>query len=237
LKTKTIIDTTQTNATLTVLDDDSDVDIEILKNVSPQEASIGDPVTFQIIPTNFGPTEATVIEILDVFPNGMNFVSALASEGIFDNSTFIWSIDMLSSNQSETLTLVTQIASSTVLLNVALLSSLNEPDRDPTNNMDEAEVVVDNCFYITNGLSPNNDGFNDTFYIECIEKFPGNNLKIYSRYGVQIYESDNYQNNWDGKANRGIPNTSKVLPVGTYFYILDLNTKDEPLVGWLYLNY
>ncbi|MFT5626976.1 MAG: gliding motility-associated-like protein/uncharacterized repeat protein (TIGR01451 family) [Dokdonia sp.] len=231
------IDTSQTNATLTVLDDDSDVDIEILKNVSPQEASIGDQVTFQIIATNLGTTEAIAIEVLELFPNGMNFVSASASEGIFDNSTFIWSIDMLSSNQSETLTLVAQIASSTALLNVALLSSLNEPDRDPTNNMDEAEVIVDNCFYITNGLSPNNDGLNDTFYIECIEEFPNNNLKIYNRYGLQIYESNNYQNDWDGRPNMGIPSTSEILPVGTYYYIIDLNTGEKPLIGWLYLNY
>lgn len=231
------IDTSQTNATLTVLDDGSDVDIEILKNVFPQEASIGDQVTFQITATNIGTTQATNIEILDMFPNGMNFVSASASEGIFDNSTFIWAIDALSSNQSATLTIVAQVTSSTELLNVASLSSLNEPDRDATNNMDDAEVTVDNCFYITDGLSPNNDGLNDTFYIECIEEFPDNNLKIYNRYGVQIYESNNYLNDWDGKPNMGIPSTSEKLPVGTYFYILDLNTGQKPLIGWLYLNY
>ncbi|MFD2915264.1 DUF7933 domain-containing protein [Psychroserpens luteus] len=231
------IDTSQTNATLTVLDDGSDVDIEILKNVFPQEASIGDQVTFQITATNIGTTQATNIEILDMFPNGMNFVSASASEGIFDNSTFIWTIDALSSNQSETLTIVAQVTSSTELLNVASLSSLNEPDRDATNNMDDAEVTVDNCFYITDGLSPNNDGLNDTFYIECIEEFPDNKLKIYNRYGVQIYESNNYLNDWDGKPNMGIPSTSEKLPVGTYFYILDLNTGQKPLIGWLYLNY
>ena len=231
------IDTSQTNATLTVLDDGSDVDIEILKNVFPQEASIGDQVTFQITATNIGTTQATSIEILDMFPNGMNFVSASASEGIFDNSTFIWTIDALSSNQSEILTIVAQVTSSTELLNVASLSSLNEPDRDATNNMDDAEVTVDNCFYITDGLSPNNDGLNDTFYIECIEEFPDNKLKIYNRYGVQIYESNNYLNDWDGKPNMGIPSTSEKLPVGTYFYILDLNTGQKPLIGWLYLNY
>nr|WP_321228758.1 gliding motility-associated C-terminal domain-containing protein [uncultured Psychroserpens sp.] len=231
------IDTSQTNATLTVLDDGSDVDIEILKNVFPQEASIGDQVTFQITATNIGTTQATNIEILDMFPNGMNFVSASASEGIFDNSTFIWTIDALSSNQSEILTIVAQVTSSTELLNIASLSFLNEPDRDATNNMDDAEVTVDNCFYITDGLSPNNDGLNDTFYIECIEEFPDNKLKIYNRYGVQIYESNNYLNDWDGKPNMGIPSTSEKLPVGTYFYILDLNTGQKPLIGWLYLNY
>jgi uncharacterized repeat protein (TIGR01451 family)/gliding motility-associated-like protein len=231
------IDTSQTNATLTVLDDASNVDIEILKSVSPQEVSIGDQVTFQITATNLGTTEATDIEILDVFPVGMNFVSASTSAGLFNDSSLLWTIDALSSNQSEILSIVAQITSSTELLNVALLNSLNEPDRDSTNNMDEAEVLVYNCFYITDGLSPNNDGLNDTFYIECIGEFIDNNLKIYNRYGLQIYESNNYQNDWDGRPNMGIPSTSKILPVGTYYYILDLNTGDKPIIGWLYLNY
>ncbi|WP_052466986.1 DUF7933 domain-containing protein [Psychroserpens damuponensis] len=231
------IDTSQTNATLTVLDDESNVDIEILKNVSPQEASIGDQVTFQITATNLGTTIATDIEILDMFPNGMDIVSATVSEGQFNNTTFTWTIDALSSNQFETLTIVAQITSSTELLNVAQLLTLNEPDRDATNNMDDAEVIVDNCFYVTDGLSPNNDGLNDTFYIECINDYPGNTIKIYNRYGVQVYESSNYQNDWDGTPNMGIPSTSEILPVGTYFYILDLNTGAKPLIGWLYLNY
>lgn len=174
-------------------------------------------MTFRITATNLGATAVKAIEILDVFPNGMNFVSATTSAGVFNNLTFIWSIDVLSSNQSETLTIIAQITSSTALLNTTQLNALNEHDRDGANNRDDAEVIVDNCFYITNGLSRNNDGFNDTFYIVCIEEFPGNNLKTYSRYGVQIYESYNFQNNWDGKANMGIPNTSKVLPVGAYF--------------------
>ncbi|TXE18352.1 gliding motility-associated C-terminal domain-containing protein [Psychroserpens burtonensis] len=167
----------------------------------------------------------------------MEQISASTSEELFNNNTFIWSINVLSSNQSETLTVAAQISSSTALLNRAHLSSLNEPDRDDTNNRDDAEVTIDNCIYITDGLSPNNDGLNDTFHSECIEEFPDNNLKIYNRDGVQIYESNNYQNNWDGTANMGLTKTSNVLPVGVYFYILDLKTGDEPRTGWLYLNY
>ena len=91
--------------------------------------------------------------------------------------------------------------------------------------------------FITNGLSPNNDGFNDTFHIECIEEFPGNTIKIYNRYGVQIYENTNYQNDWAGLPNMGTPKTSELLPTGTYYYIIDLNTGDEPIIDWLYLNY
>ena len=231
------IDTSQTNATLTVLDDDSDVDIEIIKTAFPEEASIGDEVVFQITATNLGSTEATSIKVLDAFPSGLNLLSASTTMGIFNETTFEWDIDSLSNNQSETLTIVTQIISSTNIINIASLTFVNEPDRDSTNNSDQAEIQIDNCLFITNGLSPNNDGFNDTFHIECIEEFPGNTIKIYNRYGVQIYENTNYQNDWAGLPNMGTPKTSELLPTGTYYYIIDLNTGDEPIIDWLYLNY
>jgi len=231
------IDTSQTRATLTVLEDNSDVDIEILKSVTPEEAIIGDQVTFEITATNLGTTQGTSIEVLDVFPDGMSFVSAIASEGIFDAVTFIWSIDTLDSNQSETLTIVAQILSSSDLLNVVILNNLNEQDRDETNNTDDAEVIVGFCLFVPEGFSPNQDGLNDVFEIQCLEDYPDNSIKIYNRYGVQIYESRNYQNDWDGIPNIGIPTTSDRLPVGTYYYILDLNTGEKPLIGWVYLNY
>ncbi|MEH6536732.1 MAG: gliding motility-associated C-terminal domain-containing protein [Psychroserpens sp.] len=231
------IDTSQTNATLTVLDDNSDVDIEILKSVFPEEALVGDEVTFLITATNLGTTEGTIIEVSDIFPVGMSLVSATASEGAFNSSTFIWSIDALMSNQSETLTLVAQVNSSSNLLNVAFLNSVEQPDRDDTNNMDDAEVVVGFCLFIPEGLSPNNDGLNDLFTIQCIEEYPNNLLKIYNRLGVKIYERRNYLNDWDGRPNMGIPTTTGLLPVGTYFYILDLNNGEKPILGWVYLNY
>ncbi|MDG5490985.1 gliding motility-associated C-terminal domain-containing protein [Psychroserpens sp. SPM9] len=231
------IDTSQTNATLTVLEDTSDVDIEILKSVSQQEAIIGDQVTFQITATNIGTTEATGIEVVDLLPNGMVFISATTSQGTFDSTNFIWSIDTLISNQSETLSIIAQIISSSELLNTAILNAVDQPDRDDTNNSDTAEVVVGFCLLIPEGLSPNGDNLNDTFTIQCIEEYPDNLLKIYNRLGVQIYEQRNYQNDWDGRPNMGLPITSGLLPVGTYYYILDLNTGEQPIFGWVYLNY
>lgn len=231
------IDTSQTFATLTVVDDNSDVDIEILKSVIPSEALIGDQVTFQITATNLGSTQGTNVEVLDIFPVGMNFVSATTSEGLFDTSTFTWVINALNSNQSETLTIVAQVESHTDLINIASLNSLDQPDRDESNNVDEAVVSVEFCFFIPKGFSPNNDGLNDVFYINCIEEYPDNHIKIYNRLGVLIYETKNYKNDWNGTPNKGIPITSDLLPVGTYFYVLDLNNGERPLIDWIYLNY
>ena len=83
---------------------------------------------------------------------------------------------------------------------------------------------------IPNAISPNGDGINDNFKILGL----GNNsnaisVSIFNRLGVQIFESQNYKNDWNGTYN-GAP-----LPNGTYFYQLDLGD-GEIKSGFIYLQ-
>ncbi|RCW92196.1 T9SS type B sorting domain-containing protein [Winogradskyella arenosi] len=93
--------------------------------------------------------------------------------------------------------------------------------------------------FIPQGFSPNNDGKNDWFNIQGLyDVFPNHNLKIYNRYGSLIFEGNN-NNKWYGSANRGLLKTNKTLPVGTYFYVLQLNetgANSRSFTGWVYLN-
>lgn len=95
---------------------------------------------------------------------------------------------------------------------------------------------------IYNAISPNDDGLNDSFVIEGISNFPDNELEIYNRWGVKVYdaksynESDNmFRGYSDGRAT--IKRGDK-LPTGTYFYILKYNTgqKVKERTGYLYIN-
>lgn len=231
------IDTSQAQATLTVIEDTSNVDIEVLKTVNPTQASIGDDVVFTITISNLGTTTATGVEIYDNLPLGYEFISASTTNGFYDVSTTLWSVLSLNSNASETLTINARVISSENLLNIAMLNSVDQPDRDDTNNEDSASVEVDNCLQIPQGISPNNDSDNDFLVIPCIEDYPNNTIKIYNRLGVLVFQDKDYKNNWDGKPNMGFPQTRNLLPVGTYFYILDLNNGIKPIQGWVYLSY
>ncbi|WP_233586782.1 T9SS type B sorting domain-containing protein [Formosa maritima] len=100
------------------------------------------------------------------------------------------------------------------------------------------DLVVENCPpHIPEVFTPNNDGYNDWFNIQGLYNiFENHKLLIYNRYGTLIFEGDN-DNPWYGKANKGINNTGKTLPVGTYFYVLNLNDSNyKTLTGWVYLN-
>ncbi|GAB5565276.1 MAG: hypothetical protein Wins2KO_23390 [Winogradskyella sp.] len=231
------LDASQTSATLTVIVDPSNVDIEILKTVEPTEVDFGDEVTFTITATNLGTTTGTGIEIIDQLPAGYEFISSTTSVGTFDDTTLSWLITNLNTSESGTLTIVARVISSDDLLNVALLNGINEVDRDLSNNEDTAEVEVSNCLFIPEGVSPNNDTKNDFLIIPCIEDYEENNLKIFNRYGTLVYQTNNYKNEWDGRANMGFPSTSNRLPVGTYFYILEVDGFDKPFQGYIYLNY
>ena len=69
---------------------------------------------------------------------------------------------------------------------------------------------------IFNGFSPNGDGVNDYFTIQGIEAFPNNRLLIFNRWGNEVYNVEGYLNDWDGTWNN-----RKLLPDGTYFYVLE----------------
>ena len=101
------------------------------------------------------------------------------------------------------------------------------------------EVLIEKeCLKIYNGFSPDNDGINDTFRIECIENYPKNRLVIFNRWGNEVYKANGYKNKWSGEANTGvlIDKSNRELPIGTYYYILDLNDGSKPRTGFVYLT-
>jgi gliding motility-associated-like protein len=76
------------------------------------------------------------------------------------------------------------------------------------------------------GISPNGDGANDVWIIDFIEQFPNNVVEIYNRWGELLFHADGYLQNWDGTYN------GKPLPIGTYYYIIDLHEEGmQPFTG------
>jgi gliding motility-associated-like protein len=100
------------------------------------------------------------------------------------------------------------------------------------------DLITENCPpFIPQGFSPNDDGYNDWFNIQGLyDIFEVHELQIYNRYGTLVFVGDNSKR-WEGKANRGLNNQNKILPVGTYFYVLNLNDANYKIMtGWVYLN-
>ena len=104
-----------------------------------------------------------------------------------------------------------------------------------TNNVSSIETYPTD-FFIPEGFSPNGDGINDDFVIRGISNFPDNKFDIFNRWGNKVFEANPYKSTWDGKATKGIRVGGDELPVGTYFYILDLGDGTPVYKGTIYLN-
>lgn len=82
------------------------------------------------------------------------------------------------------------------------------------------------------GLTPNNDNENDVWWVDNIELFPENNIKIFNRWGNVVWSAESYDNK--EKVWKGYNNNGGELPDGTYFYVADV----EGVIykGWVELT-
>jgi gliding motility-associated-like protein len=78
---------------------------------------------------------------------------------------------------------------------------------------------------VPNAFSPNGDGINDTWIITNLSAYPGATVDVFNRYGQLVFHSENYNKAWDGTYN-GNP-----LPMGTYYYIIDLKNNEKKTAG------
>lgn len=75
---------------------------------------------------------------------------------------------------------------------------------------------------INNFLSPNGDGKNDFWTMSKPSLISGCNVSIFDRWGKKVWESNAYDNQWDGKNTSG-----EELPDGTYFYKISCDSQDD----------
>ncbi|WP_396150773.1 gliding motility-associated C-terminal domain-containing protein, partial [Flavobacterium sp.] len=114
------------------------------------------------------------------------------------------------------------------------------------NVNDDCLVFPCDAIVIHNAFTPNGDALNQYFSIENIENtecYTSNTVEIYNRWGVLVYEVENYNNNdrrFEGiSEGRATLNKNAELPTGTYFYIINYTTVDGNVVnksGYLYLT-
>ena len=77
-------------------------------------------------------------------------------------------------------------------------------------------TVIPYCVKVMNAFTPNGDGTNDRWIVTngtgCTNLVK---VRVFNRYGQEVYKNDNYQNNWDGMYG------GKPIPDGTYYYTID----------------
>jgi gliding motility-associated-like protein len=90
---------------------------------------------------------------------------------------------------------------------------------------DQMMVKILRPVKVPNVFSPNGDGINDTWNIKNLADYQDCTVNVFNRYGQKVYSSHGYSVPWDGRMN-GSP-----LPVGTYYYVINVKQGEPPMTG------
>jgi gliding motility-associated-like protein len=106
----------------------------------------------------------------------------------------------------------------------------DQADRDRDGKGDVCDTTELN---VSEGLTPNGDGINDTWVVYNLENHPGSIVRVFNANGKEVFYSNNYQNDWAGNYQ----GSSEMLPVGSYLYQIDLGGDGSiDVQGWLYIT-
>jgi uncharacterized repeat protein (TIGR01451 family) len=115
----------------------TEADLSIAKSGSPDAVVAGTTLTYTLVVTNNGPSNATGVVVSDTLPAGVGYVSAIASQGTCSEAGGVVTCNLngLAVSRSVTVTIVARVASSTTgtLDNTAQVAG-NESDPVQGNN-------------------------------------------------------------------------------------------------------
>ena len=161
-------------------------------------------------------------------------IDVLANDGTGDWPVDPSTIAIVNDPQNGTLTInpdgTVAYVSNTGFVGVDRFTYTVKDDHGHISNT--ATVIVNvaaNPLLIPNVFTPNGDGKNDRFEIVGIEGYDRVELYVFNRWGTEVYDNPNYNNNWDGQN----------LNEGTYYYMIKLIKDDgqvETRKGWVLMK-
>lgn len=167
-----------------------------------------------------GVPDAPVVTGTDILCEGASV--ELSVENPNPYYTYTWTYPNGTTQTGETVSISVNAGISTYVVTASVMS-LNGCTASASIN-----VQGDYC-EIPKGISPNDDGKNDTF---DLSDFDVRNLKIFNRYGRMVYEAKNgYTNEWYGQSSVN----NNMLPSATYYYVVTFGNGNIK-TGWVYLN-
>jgi len=119
-------------------------DLVVEKTVDNPTPNEGDTIVYTITLTNDGPSDATGVTLGDLLPVGVTYVSDDGA-GAYDPFTSVWTVGALANGEIATLNITATVdadTASTTITNMAEVTTSDQPDPDPTNNRDSADITV-----------------------------------------------------------------------------------------------
>ena len=198
--------------------------------VDNTDCSYGDDILVEFFQSPvISPVEDAVIKCAN---EGYTLEVNIENSDQLNSLTYIWTLDGIDlQTGTENTYYLDEMNEESGEFTVTVFDDITYCWSSTTINVDFYENSY--CVDLPQGLSPNGDGFNDCLILDHLEDREDiDKIEVFNRYGTKIYELNEYVDQWCGSDQDG-----KVVPVGTYFYIIYFNSSKEPITSWIYVNY
>jgi uncharacterized repeat protein (TIGR01451 family) len=156
------------------------VDLSIIKSVDNATPTVGSNVNFTLsVSDAAGYSPATGVQVRDLLPAGLTFVSATPAQGSYNSSTGVWSLGSLAAGASTSLLITATVTTPGSKTNTGTVTASDEVDTAPPAQLTSSATVnpiqqVDLQLTKTVDKPTPNVGQNVTFTIGLSDLGPGN---------------------------------------------------------------
>lgn len=207
------------------------VDLAIVASSDTKIVTTDQAFEYTLTVKNQSTLAATNVSVTDTLPASLDFIAvnnAIAGKATYDPASRLltWQMDQLKGSAFSEMRFSAKANRHGAIKTMVKVAS-TERDSNPGNNssVDYKDIAGIN---IPNVFTPNGDGKNDLFVIPDLAQYKDTELIIVNRWGGEVYQAKNYQNNWTGNN----------IAEGTYFYSLKVknaNGEQEEFKGYLTL--
>ncbi|WP_338226522.1 DUF7507 domain-containing protein, partial [Algoriphagus confluentis] len=212
---------------------EDEVNLAVEKTSFDIEIYEGDEFVYEVKLRNIDDTDASEVILIDDLP--LN-VSYLSSEIISNPSgaevtltvsgnRLTWNIPEFTAGAELVVEIRVRAGDPGLITNIAEVSASENDIDEQDNRADDVNEILP--FRIPNVITPGTiDGDNDTFEILGLGKFVSNEIVIFNRWGDHVFETEDYQNDWNAPGQ----------VAGTYFYVLktiDREGRPHEFKGWI----
>ena len=168
--------TTQTKIKLPPIEP---ADLELSQTVNNPIPSLGEEIIITLNLFNQGPGVAGQVEIRNLLPEGLTFVSANAGFGSYDSATGIWSAGNIANGAGTSLTITAKVEDIGNFTNQAEVISTGQADPDSTpNNGDPDEDDFSSLTIRNANIDTDEDTSVTILASELLDSYVGNNPQI-----------------------------------------------------------
>ncbi len=115
------------------------LDLGISKTVDEFYPEVDDEIVYTLKVTNYGPSDASGVVVMDELPDGLSYEDHMATQGDYDEGDGEWTIGNMVVDSSAMLMITATVDEDSEITNTAMVEA-DQPDGNPTN--DTAWVTI-----------------------------------------------------------------------------------------------